>query len=75
VVRDGDKSKLAAVRAVEAALVMQNIVWANEVNDVAELPILAQHVELDFSAVKTMVEMLDGKSTSWCHDTYSNEAA
>lgn len=72
VLRDGDKPKLACVRAIDTALIMQNIVWGDEVNDVAELPILAQQVEPDLSAVKVMVEMLDRRTTDWDHAKFAD---
>lgn len=75
VLRDGDKPKLACVRADGDALVMQNVCWPHEVNDVAELPVLGQHVELDQRAVKLLAEHLDERTTGWDHDEYFDGAA
>jgi DNA end-binding protein Ku len=69
-----EKEHLAAIRAMDGALVLDTMFLPDEVREIDEIANLPEDVDVDPKQLRTAVELIDSLSSAWepdrYHDTY-----
>jgi DNA end-binding protein Ku len=69
-----EKEHLAAIRAMDGALVLETMFFPDEVRGIEEIENLPKDLDVDAKQLRMAVELIDSLSTTWeperYHDTY-----